>query len=65
MKNLNNIRYSLEDAEELTKELFEDKNKPLIRKIRKLEDGLLKQRSKGSKRKRNKRYNETFNKGNI
>lgn len=66
MKNLNNINYSLQDAEELSKQLFQNKNiKPLIRKPRKSEDILFPQSSKSPRRKRKKRYNETSNKGNL
>ena len=63
MKNLNNINYSLEDAEEISKELFQKKNnKSLIRKQRKTEDIFP---SKNLRRKRGKRYNETSNKRDI
>ena len=63
MKNLNNIRYSLEDAEELTKAFQGDTGRPIVKKLRKSDDQ--QQKSKGFKRKRNKRYNDTFNKRNI
>lgn len=66
MKSLNNINYSLQDAEEISKELFQNKNiKPLIRKPRKSEDILFLQSSRSPRHKRKKRYNETPNKGNI
>lgn len=65
MKNLNNIKYSLEDAEEISQAFQGRKNKSSVRKLRNTDNTVTPQRNKTSKHKRNKRYNDTFNKGNI
>lgn len=65
MKTLNNIRYSLADAEEISKSFQNKKHKPSVRKLKKFEDTTSLQRNKSSKHKRNKRQNETFNEGNL